>query len=377
MIATRRAAWLLGLMLLATAPLAAAEVEGLDFLDRLAGPGGNMRMSIGKLPDGTGGNSLLFLNADGSIGSLEIPGKVRLRSERLNLDSLYLRYDPKEGVLIARGEVLISQDGVEARAEELRINLRTNEMVFTGKPSVVQDSPEQSATFSGMEVLTIEPGEAGRVQVVMRGGEEIVGRIRQGAANGDTTTTGVVTALPSGSDFSRNINVSTRARGASKPVMRLNLAEGGAFDVFRADGKVLLENEGLRLVSDVLEYSGPAQRVEALYNVYVSTGRVTADCGRFVYDLARDVITLSVNPDIREQRRPGSVMRIFDIAEYIITRNPDGTIATETVADPTKEQQLVLESTDPGTSSTPPRPPAEPLEIQLDDPASLNSVPRR
>ncbi|MCC5875405.1 MAG: hypothetical protein JJU11_04205 [Candidatus Sumerlaeia bacterium] len=340
----------------------------------LVEPGETMRLSVGVFPDGTGGTMRNLLDSEGNLMRLEIPGLVRLRTPRIDLDCEYLLFEPESNQLVARGNVLVTQEQVRATGQELVYNLETGAVVVTGAPEVLQQSEESSAEFTGMETLRINPGEEGRMQVLMTGGERIVGLMSGMAANGGDTTTG---SAPSGgmSGLGDDVRITTRPKGSEPAHVLLNMAEQGEFELFRAEGNVLLESTQMNLRSDQFEYNGIDQSIEALYNVFIRQDRVTAEAGRMVYDLVKDEITLTVDPEIREERGPGTVARIFDIASYVITRNPDGSVTTESFAYPNKDSQMVYESVETTTPSTNNGPvDDEPREIHLDDGESLNNL---
>lgn len=335
----------------------------------LVGPGETMRLSVGVFPDGTGGTMLNVLDDNGELVRLEIPGLVKLRTPRIHLDCEYLLYVPADETLLARGNVLVEQEGVRATGQELVYNLETGVVVVTGSPEVEQQSEESSAEFTGMEVLRIDPGTEGRTQVLMSGGERIVGTMSE-----TRPATGEEGAAPEGvgmGGLGDDLRITTRPKGNVEPVVRLNLGEEGAFELFRAEGNVLLESTRMNLRADQFEYSGTEQRVEALYNVFIRQERVTAEAGRMVYDLVEDVITLSVDPQIREERPGGTVARIYDIASYVIRRNPDGTTTTRSEAYPNRESQMVFETMEQQTSVNGTQNGAldsEPREILIDGP---------
>lgn len=334
---------LLGAALLATA-LAAASPAAAEssFFNALVEPGERLQLAVGVLDDGTGGTMRNIIDENGDLVRLEIPGKVRLRSPRLNLDCEYLLYEPERELLEAKGNVVIIREDVTAKGQHLLYNIETGEAVLTGAPEVEQRSPENNTNFHGMENLDISPGEDGRMRVTMTGGEAIHGTVLPGTG---TPEGGTATSTGSGmSGLGDNLNITTRRKGTADPLVLLSMGAEGAFELFRAEGAVYLESDRLNMRSDELEFSGPEQRIEALYNVFIRQDGVTADCGRMVYDLVKDEITLSVDPEIREERSAGTVARIFDIASYVIQRNPDGSTSTQSFPDPNKESQMVFES---------------------------------
>lgn len=361
-------------LVIAASTATAPAQDGQEALfNALVEPGETMRLSVSVFPDGTGGTMRNSLDSQGNLTRLEIPGLVRLRTPRIDLDCEYLLFEPETSKLVARGNVLVTQEQVRATGQELVYNLETGVVEVTGEPEVLQQSEGSSAEFVGMEILRIDPGEEGRMQVTMTGGERIVGLMSgldSNGANGtaESSTTGGMSSL------GEEVRITTRPKGNEPAHVLLNMAGEGVFELFRAEGNVLVESTQLNLRADQFEYNGIEQSIEALYNVFIRQDRVTAEAGRMVYDLVRDEIELTVDPQIREERGPGTVARIFDIARYVITRNPDGSITTESFAYPNRESQMVYESVETSAPTNNGTVDDEPREIRLDDGESLNNL---
>src|SRR5688572_15280317 len=83
--------------------------------------------------------------------------------------------------------------------------------------------------------------------------------------------------------------------GDKAPKVNASVRPDGELDIFRASGSVSVRSSTVDLRSDEFLYDAAANRVEALYNVYLKKGGIEADCGRMEYDVKSGTTRLTVN----------------------------------------------------------------------------------
>jgi lipopolysaccharide export system protein LptA len=355
--------------------------QGSSLADALGGDGAGYEFRVGSQRDGSSGTGDMQMDDSGNIVSYITKGRTTLQSSKLNLVADFLNYDGVAGLVTCTGSVEVDQDGVKANCEKMIYTLATGEIVMTGSPRVEQDTPTSKSRFSGMAEFFLKRGEAGDIQIRMSGGEEILCEMMPAAAPGATPTPSSDSAKPkkdalSGTGFAglgSNVIIKTRPRADAPATVLAAIDSAGVFSKFNAMGSVLVESDDLRLRSDELEFDAIRSRVEARRNVYIKQATIEADCQAMTYEIKEGRIDLSGKPDIRETR-PNGVYRISDLASYIITRSPDGSIATQSIAGPDG----------PFTSKFIPNPGSEPAaattpeidegEIRLDSDADLQSL---
>ncbi len=344
----------------------------------LAGPGEKLTISAAKHEDGTPGHIRNLIGPDGGVGAFTAEGfPVHLHSPRIDLKALKLDYDGETGIIDAAGDVELAREGVYARSGEMLYNAETGEITFLDSPEVEQLEEGQYTRFWGMDRLYLTQNEDGSTEIRLVGGEEIhcdflpasqaperllasAGSRNPGEEGGNGG--GQLGALGD------ELRITTRAgSGGEEPTVLINTTAEGELKLFRAEGAVSLDGDDLRLRSDVLEFDGQRERLEALHDVYVMRDNIEADCGRLQYDLPTETITLTINPIVRLDQDTQYLV-ISNLDMYRIIRNPDGTTTTDAVGDqPTYE----IEEKTP-----PPDEPEDtsPVEIQIDSEEDIERI---
>lgn len=378
-----------------------APAQGTIF-NQLAGPGEKVEFRALKPKDGGERYIRTTTNPDGSPAKFVGVGRVMLKSPKINLEADYLEFAADEGILRSNGNVIVEQPSVRATCQEMVYVLETGELTLSGDPDVKQETPENRTHFSGMETFILTQQETGEMEVRMEGGEEIICEVMPiDAPSTDTTTMMTPSAtptptptplptesrpadgneaagavLPSGGGFAglgENVKITTRPRQDQKAAVFVSTTEAGEFDLFRAQGSVVLESDQMDLRADILEYEGERQMVEALYNVYVRQQAIEADCGRMLYDIEEDEITLTVSPVVREKRKD-AIMVISQMDSFIVKRNPDGSTSTQAIGGPEGEPSITWESLATPVPKQPKTPDDSPKEIDIDNPDDLQRL---
>ncbi len=300
---------------------------------------------------------------------------MHLFSPRLDLRALKLDYSAETGVIDAQGEVELQREGVGARSGEMLYNAETGEVTFLDGPEVERLEGGRFTRFHGMERLYLTQNEDGSTEIRLVGGEEIhcdflpadeaPERLREAAAeagNQEAEGAGGLGALGD------ELRITTRPGADDEdPVVLVNTTAEGELKLFRAEGAVTLRGDDLLLRSDVLEFDGQTEKLEALHNVYVRRETIEADCGRLQYDLPTETITLTINPIVRLDQATQYLV-ISNLDMYRIVRQADGTTTTEAVGDqPTYEIEEKPE---------PPEEPEDtgPLEIRMDSEEDIERI---
>ncbi len=343
-----------------------------SLFEALAGPGEKVMLTTGESASGDRGTMKTFTNSDGSFDRFEAVGAVNLESPKINLSAESLVYNGAEGTLLAEGDVDMEQPGVSATCRKLTYYISTGEIRLSGNPKVNQATEGGSTRFDGMDNFVYVAKESGGAEIRLLGGKEIVCESvttppSPGAKpSADTEPAEGLGALGS------NVTITVRPLGSKEPLVLVNTSEQGGFGLFRAEGSVIFDSEEMNLRSDQLEFDSARQLVEALYNVYIKQGNIEADCGRMLYDLVENHITLSVDPFVRERRRDG-IVNISEMDRFIIVQNEDGSTSTEAIGGPDGNPKFVYESVQEERAMDQPRD-NSPREIRLEDVDSLNRI---
>lgn len=366
----KSAAVVFGIMIGTTAMAPAQEI-----FEKLAAPGEKVELWT-EAPEGGGEHYLRFLNnADGSINRFLGHGRVILRSPKLNLEADELVYEAAMGVLTATGRVQINRPGVKASSGKMVYDLDTQEIVLTEESEVFQETETNRTHFVGMEQFTLVQNEDGSTEVRLTGGEQIQCEMLplEGAVQAESTPEGqqpdATKKESSGlGALGDNVRIISRPTNDKQASILVNTTTTGLFDLLRAEGSVVMRSDEMDLRANLLEYDAGADMVEALYNVYIKQGNIEADCGRMVYNLETDQITLSVSPIVREKRE-NAIMVASEMDAFIIERYPDGTSSTEFVGGPEGQPNISWESLPPALESNTANP--EPEEIRIDSDEDL------
>ncbi|CAN5269699.1 hypothetical protein BH09SUM1_BH09SUM1_05040 [soil metagenome] len=368
-----------------------------SFFDALAGPGESVSLQVGVQKDGSKGAVMTKNGPDGKVMQFETNGRTVLKSPKVNIEADHLNFLADKSILEADGDVLIDQTGIIAKSQKLTFDTVTQEIHLTGAPHVEQSSDNGKSVFQGMEEFIIIRHESGATEVQMRGGNEIICEMTSpkpaGAATGAAPADGAkptpspaATPAPSSSGpqgmlpskptgfagLGENVKIVTRAREDKHPLVLASTSKEGAFSSFRAEGSVVLESETMNLRADQLEYDAPKQVVDALYNVFIKQDQIDADCGRMHYELDKNRIELSVNPDIRENR-PDGKLHLSQMDSYIITRGVDGSVSTQGIPGPSGpiKYEFMGAAIQPGVAT--PTPTGD-QEINLNNPIDISNI---
>ena len=138
---------------------------------------------------------------------------------------------------------------------------------------------------------------------------------------------------------------------------------------------MFLRTENFDLRSDQLEFRGEKQTLQADSNVYLKQADLDADCGKMVYDLKTDIMTLTMDPVVRQATPTGRTVA-RELESFLIHHKPDGTTFTEMVGGSKGQPRIDYEqmkpakpaSTDPITTGA--------IEIQLGDDKIIDRIPK-
>ncbi len=337
----------------------------------LAGPGESMSLKAKSIEMITG--------KDGAVIRSDWEGNVILRSPKLNLDADSMSFKGEDRILSAKGNVKIDRPDVKATADQFFYDFEKEEIRMIGNPRVEQIAEGSSALFEGMDEITIKTLPTGGNEIRMKGGSEEINaefKTPEKAATPDAKQgSNAAPAKASGfAGLGNNVRIRTRPKGSTPPALLLTTANGGGFGQFRAVGSVLLKSEDMDLRADELEYDSKKELVEALHNVYIKQDQIESDCGRMLYDLAKDVITLSVNPTVRQQQADG-VMSIKRMDSFVITRLPDGNTKTDARGGSAGDPEYSWEAK-PLPAVATPKPLTEPTEIRIGSDEDIKKISR-
>jgi len=347
-------------------------------LQGLSGSGGKVTLLWGDFPDGTKGTFRASPTPEGGI-SLTIKATIELKTPDFQLNSEYLFFDDSKKTLLAEKKVVVRQTGLLAKADKLTFDVAKSEIRLTGSPSVEQTTDTMRMTSSGMDEIVILRLPNGAADITFTGGKEVIFQAEPITSPAVPPPTpgppgkgGEASANPFGS-LSRRLRIIARERGAMPPSMFIRSA-GGGLEFFRATGSVFVETEDFNLRADQLEYDGIAESLEALYNVYLKQADMEADCGRMQYDLRRDKIILSVNPEVRRRDANGLTVST-NMDSFLIQRNKVGPPTTDAIPLAGSNASIEFIPNAPAVNAAPPQKPAEPREINISDDADVDNIP--
>lgn len=143
------------------------------------------------------------------------------------------------------------------------------------------------------------------------------------------------------------IHITVAALRGKKGRFNLGLSEDGNISYLTMTGLVRIDSDLFKLECENLNYDAPEKKLVARYNVAVRQEGITATCGQMIYNLETDTITLTVNPDVFRESEQGT-LHIWDMEEFIITRNPNGKVDVSTTGDNTQIEILSA----PGAKTT-------------------------
>lgn len=343
-----------------------------DFLKALVNPGEKMTLSLEPEADGAIRSWKASIGSDNEFKQLEGEGNVVLLSPRLNLWCKKLVYDAETGLMTATGSVKVKQPGVDAECTSLVYTVKSGELVLTGNPIVKQSSETNSADFEGMEEFHLTRAETGETQIRLNGGDQIKCRMKSVESTVPAPVAAPGDAAPGKAKgfagLGNDVKITTDRKAANTPVVLLSTDQAGEFSLFHAEGAVVVESETMTLRSETLDYDASKELVEALYSVYIKQDTIDANCGRMLYELADEKITLTVNPEVR-QTKPDGILNITQMDLYTIVKNPDGSMTTNAVGGPDGNPKYEYLATPPATTSG--EKSTEPVEI---DPNNLQDI---
>lgn len=348
--------------------------KGGGLFDSLAGPGGgSVRFKTAQGPDGKPAVVRAKTAESGEFAGLEAKGQLTLTTPQFKLECENLTFDGPTQKMTAWGNVKIEQEGVRASGGKLTYDSASREIRILDNPDVFQSTEENTTHFSGMDEFIITTNEDGSSEVRLTGDSpiqmETISKEPSANAPASTGTTeqGGMGAL------GKNVKILVSPLGSVRPSISTSIADS-ALDTFRASGSVKVETEDFSLRADKLEFEGKTQLMTATSNVFLKQGEIDSDCGRMQYDLSTDVITLTINPIVRQASPTGRTV-IQQLDSFIIRRQPDGTVYTEMVGGPDGSPDIFYEQAAPPTPPAGAKPNTDPIEIIIDDPASSKQIP--
>lgn len=277
---------------------------GAGLLGRLSN-GGEVFFSTGRLADGTAGSFSIRRDRETGEQVFEARGRLRLETPQFNLQSDALNFREAQRRLAATGSVMVRTPDFEATARDLSYNIANGEITLTGEPRVVQETRENRAEFTGMEMFIARPTEDSRRLVELTGTREIVIDFRPAGENAGAPAGGNAQSPAGLEQLGESLNIRVSPRPDQHPRVRTILSPENDMEVFSASGSIVLKSTRFDLRSDELTYNAPTQRFEAVGNVYVKQEQMQADCGRLNYDLASGRVTLTINPEVLVFREDG------------------------------------------------------------------------
>jgi len=173
----RTAVWAFALLLLAVSPLAMAQdqdeesgntLKGIGELDEIFGEGAYIGFEDAV--------DALYDEESGGLVELTITKDVRIRSEKLDLDCDFLKYDVKKDRIIATGKTkapvkLRQGKTVTAKCQKLEIYPNEGKSILTGHPEIRQKGLKSMAKTitivqqkDGMRVL-FDSGGQGQMEI--------------------------------------------------------------------------------------------------------------------------------------------------------------------------------------------------------------------
>lgn len=347
----------------------AQEVETSGAFDKLVGPGGSAALTVDPYPDGTKGG-VKAVSKDGAFQKLDAKGSVRLKTDTLDLRATNLEMDVQNQILIATGTVSIDQQGMQATCERLEYRIEERLITMTGNPAITQQTESGSMKSSGMEELVIVIGEDGGTEARMeRGKIKIEMEQKEPAAATPTPAPGA--AKGGMSSLGRSTRIDVNPRGDQQPTITLT-SSGSDLEKFRALGSVVVDTDDFDLRADQLEFAAAANTMTALHNVFLMQQGIEADCGRLLYDLNQAVMTLSVNPVVRQDGDGGRTT--ISRTEQIVLRKGEG---GETLAEFEGTPKFDFQPTAKPTVAREDKPSTGPVEIILDRKQDLPEIPAR
>jgi len=347
--------------------------KGGGLFDSLAGPnGGSVRFKTAQGPDGKPAVVHAKTAESGEFAGLEAKGQLSLTTPQFKLECENLTFDGPTQKMTAWGNVKIDQEGVRASGGRLTYDSATREIRILENPDVVQSTEENTTHFTGMDEFIIITNEDGSSEVRLTGDQpiqmETISKEPSDSAppKSDANAPGGMAAL------GKNVKILVSPLGNVRPTISTSIADS-ALDTFRAAGSVRVETDDFSLRADKLEFEGKTQLMTARSNVFLKQGEIDSDCGRMEYNLNTDVITLTVNPVVRQASPSGRTI-IQQLDSFIIRRQPDGTVYTEMVGGPDGSPDIFYEQAAPPTPPSSPKASTDPIEIILDDPASSGKI---
>ncbi len=345
--------------------------------DALAGPGGgNVRFVTAPGADGKAAVVRARTNDTGEFQGLEAAGELVLTTPQFKLSCENLTFDGATEKMVAWGDVSIEQEGVRATGNRLTYDSATRRIVISENPHVTQSMEDNETTFSGMDEFTIITAEDGRTEVLLSGKGQMQMDMKEkaGAEPREGSDAG---AAPSSGGFNKlgkNVRIIVSPRGGmTAPSIAASIAQS-ALDTFRAEGSVRVETDDFSLRSDRLEFGGKEQVLTATSNVFLKQDSIDADCGRMTYDLNTDVITLTVNPVVR-QATPTGRTTISKIDSFVIRRQPDGSVFTEMLGGPDGSPDIFYQQAAEPAPAGGAKASNAAIEIVLDDPGAVRQIP--
>lgn len=350
----------------------AEEVQTSGAFDKLVGPGGSAALTVDPYPDGTQGG-VKAVSKEGAFQKLDAKGSVRLKTDTLDLRATNLEMDVQKQILIATGNVSIDQQGMQATCERLEYRIEERQILMTGNPAITQQTESGSMKSSGMEELIILIGEDGSTAARMERGKIRIEMEQKEPAGGATPTPAAGAPARGGmSSLGRSTRIDVNPRGDQHPTITLT-SSGADLDQFRALGSVRVKTDEFDLRADQLEFSSAANTMTALHNVFLRQQGIEADCGRLLYDLNQAVITLSVNPVVR-QDGDGGRTTVSRTEQIVLRKGTEGETLAEFEGTPKFDFQP---SAKPAVARQD-KPSTGPVEIILDDrKKGLPEIPAR
>lgn len=348
-----------GLMALATPAPSQTPAGSGDVFSKLAGPGGRVAFQYERLAEDQPARVRMSRAGDGTFEGFFAVGKLRLETSDFLLLCEDLAYRPEQDQLVARRNVRIEREDVQATAAEMHYRVDTGRIRLAGNPDVIQVANGNRTHFRGMDTFLLDqPGDGGDAQVELLGG----GPLHVDLSSVDEAAGGETFA-----GLGRNVRIVAAANDDQPPTIKADLGGEGGVRFFRATGSVTLNSDMVNLRADELIYRGEDGIVEAVGHVYVKRDNIEADCGRMVYEVETGKITLTIDPDVR-QADASSVTRIWDIDYFIIYQREDGGADIE-YGEAGQSEIIYLDDPEQPGGSTPSS--GEPVEIDVDNPSQL------
>lgn len=261
---------------------------------------GRVVFKSGYFPDGS--NPSTFIGVDEASGDriIKAAGELEIESDRLNLKMEDLLFNTTSGQLVAKTDVEVDTEGIEAWSDELIYATESKGITLSylpnayaantarvAKPAVLLDSPDKKMTFNRMDQFQVVPDAAGRT-IYVNGSQLIEITMDEKAAS--AADAGSISKLGN----SLKITVSSRDGQAASTTAQL--LETGGVSSLRMLGSIRLLSDEFNIRADEMIYNAQNNTFEAIGNVYITQESFEADCGQMVYDLLTGKIRLSSNP---------------------------------------------------------------------------------